>query len=88
MKGILITDYYYVTVSNNYGTIVSKCAQVDFYSYVTLDFLNWDEADATVYKMESISLYTCQNGYYQKDNKEVLARMWTKGESHALLVRL
>ena len=46
------SDYYYVTVSNNYGTIVSKCAQVNFYSYITLDFLNWDEADATVYKME------------------------------------
>ena len=49
------SDYYYVTVTNNYGTVVSKCAQIDFYSYVTLDFQNWDEADATVYAIESTS---------------------------------
>ena len=47
------SDYYYVTVTNNYGTVVSKCAQVDFYSFITLDFQNWDEADAAVYKIES-----------------------------------
>ena len=47
------SDYYYVTVTNNYGTVVSKCAQIDFYSYVTLDFQNWDEADAAVYAIES-----------------------------------
>ena len=49
------SDYYYVTVTNNYGTVVSKCAQVDFYSFITLDFQNWDEADATVYAIESTS---------------------------------
>ena len=56
------SDYYYVTVSNNYGTIVSKCAQVNFYSYITLDFLNWDEADATVYKMESVASVKLRGG--------------------------
>ena len=49
------SDYYYVTVTNNYGTVVSKCAQVDFFSFITLDFQNWDEADAAVYKIESTS---------------------------------
>ena len=32
---------------------------------------------------------TCQNGYYQKDDKNhVLAKMWRKGNSGALLVGL
>ena len=34
-----------------------------------------------------ISPHTIQNGHYQKDNKlQVLARMWRKGNTHALLV--
>ena len=35
------------------------------------------------------SRHTCQNGYYQKDDKEeVLVRTWRKGSLHALFVRL
>ena len=33
-----------------------------------------------------VSSHTCQSGYYQKDNKQVLARIWRKGNTHALLV--
>ena len=35
---------------------------------------------------DEISPHTCQNGYYQKDNKQVLVRMWRKGNPRALLV--
>ena len=35
------------------------------------------------------SRHICQNGSYQKDNKEeVLVRMWRKGSLHALFVGL
>ena len=30
--------------------------------------------------------YTCQNSYHQQINKQVLARMWRKGNPFALLV--
>ena len=33
-----------------------------------------------------VSSHTCQSGYYQKDKKQVLARIWRKGNPHALLV--
>ena len=30
-----------------------------------------------------ISSHICQDGYYQKNNKKVLARIWRKGNPHA-----
>jgi len=42
------SEYYYVTISNNYGTVASVAAQVDYFSYVTFDFTKWDAADANV----------------------------------------
>ena len=35
---------------------------------------------------DEISPHICQNGYYQKDNKQVLARMRRKGNPHTLLL--
>lgn len=35
-----------------------------------------------------VSLHTCQNGYYQKDNKEVWTRMWRKRNLRGLLLGL
>ena len=33
--------------------------------------------------------HTHQNGYYQKDNKQqMLAKMWTKGNLHVLMVEM
>lgn len=46
------SEYYYVTISNNYGTVASVAAQVDYSSYVTLDFVNWDVNDAKVYALD------------------------------------
>ena len=46
------SEYYYVTISNNYGTVASVAAQVDYSSYVTLDFVNWDVNDANVYALD------------------------------------
>lgn len=42
------SEYYYVTITNNYGTVASVAAQVDYFSYVTFDFTKWDAADANV----------------------------------------
>ena len=36
-------------------------------------------------KSHEISPYTYQNGCYQKDNKEVLARMWRKGNTLCII---
>ena len=33
-----------------------------------------------------LSPHTCQNGYYQKDRKKMLARTWRRGNPYALLV--
>lgn len=46
------SEYYYVTITNNYGTVASVAAQVDYFSYVTLDFVNWDVNDAKVYALD------------------------------------
>jgi len=46
------SEYYYVTITNNYGTVASVAAAVDYSSYVTLDFVNWDVNDANVYALD------------------------------------
>lgn len=46
------SEYYYVTITNNYGTVTSVAAAVDYSSYVTLDFVNWDVNDANVYALD------------------------------------
>lgn len=43
------SEYYYVTITNNYGTVTSTCAAVDYFTYKTLNFMAWDDADAGTY---------------------------------------
>ena len=47
------TEYYYLTVTNSYGTVVSTCARVDYVSYETLDFCGWPQQDAEVYALRT-----------------------------------
>ncbi len=41
------SEYYYVTITNNYGTVTSTCASVDYFTYKTLNFMTWDATDAS-----------------------------------------
>ena len=41
------SEYYYVTITNNYGTVISTCAAVDYFTYKTLNFMTWDATDAS-----------------------------------------
>lgn len=41
------SEYYYVTITNNYGTVTSTCAAVDYFTYKTLNFMTWDATDAS-----------------------------------------
>ena len=38
--------------------------------------------------MRYLSSHTCQNGYHQYINKQVLATMWRKGNPNAPLVEM
>ena len=40
------SEYYYVTITNNYGTVISTCAAVNYFTYKTLNFMTWDATDA------------------------------------------
>lgn len=40
------TDYYYMTATNDHGTVATNCTRVDFSTYVTYDFTKWDWEDA------------------------------------------
>lgn len=42
------SEYYYVTISNNYGTVASVAAQVDYYSMINLDIINWPDKNVDV----------------------------------------
>lgn len=41
------SEYYYVAITNNYGTVISTCAAVDYFTYKTLNFMTWDATDAS-----------------------------------------
>ena len=40
------SEYYYVVIHNNFGDVKSNCAQVDYFEYTTLNFVDWDADDA------------------------------------------
>ena len=42
------TEYYYVTISNNYGTVTSQCAKVETFKYTVLNFAGWPESDSGI----------------------------------------
>ena len=52
--------------------------------------MNWYPASPVMEKLKSkdneISPHTCQSGCHQKDKKQVLVRVWRKGNPRALLV--
>lgn len=39
------SEYYYMTVTNDHGTVATNCAQVNFQTYVIYDFTAWDWTD-------------------------------------------
>ena len=49
------TEYYYVTISNNYGTVASQCAKIETFKYTVLNFAGWPESDSGIKFAEASS---------------------------------
>lgn len=56
------SEYYYVTITNNYGTVTSTCASVDYFTYKTLNFMTWDATDASDFSDGGGVLLTMPDG--------------------------
>lgn len=56
------TEYYYVAITNNYGTVISTCAAVDYFTYKTLNFMTWDATDASEFSDGGGVLLKIPNG--------------------------
>lgn len=49
-------EYFYVTITNNYGTVASQCAEIEYFRYKTFNFLDiahWNEVGAGLKADES-----------------------------------
>lgn len=56
------SEYYYVTITNNYGTVISTCAAVNYFTYKTLNFMTWDATDASDFSDGGGVLLTMPDG--------------------------
>lgn len=56
-------EYFYVTITNNYGTVASQCAEIEYFKYKTFNFLDiahWNEVGAGL-KADEAAVYNIKH---------------------------
>ena len=59
-------EYFYVSITNNYGTVYSQCAEIEYFKYKTFNFLDiahWN-AVGTGLKADESAVYNIRHGAY------------------------
>ncbi len=59
-------EYFYVTITNNYGTVASQCAEIEYFKYKTFNFLDiahWNEV-GTGLKADEAAVYNIKHSAY------------------------
>lgn len=56
-------EYFYVTITNNYGTVASQCAEIEYFKYKTFNFLDiahWNAVGAGL-KADEAAVYNIKH---------------------------
>lgn len=59
-------EYFYVSITNNYGTVYSQCAEIEYFKYKTFNFLDiahWNEVGPGL-KADEAAVYNIKHSAY------------------------